>query len=181
MKFDTRKLRDGLAVLGWQGVAGAVLLLMAVALHYFVASAQSARLDALQHESSALKVRAAPAARGELAAAGGADEVARFYAYFSGPPSTEWLKKVYAAAAASNLVLERGEYRGTPVNEGRLLRYQVTLPVKGSYPQIRRFVDQVLTDVPVAAMDDISFKRETIGTTQIEARIRLSLFVGTRK
>jgi len=66
----------------------------------------------------------------------------------------------------------------SPDKTGKLARYQVTLPVKGSYVQIRQFVDQALIDVPVAALDDINFKREAIGATQLEARIKFTLYVG---
>ena len=85
---------------------------------------------------------------------------------------------MYAAAAAQKLVLEQGEYRLSSDKTGKLARYQVTLPVKGSYLQIRQFVDQALIDVPVATLDDINFKREAIGATQLEARIKFTLYGG---
>lgn len=180
MKAARRSWRAA-AVLGWQGALGAALLLAAGGLQLFVVSPRSARLDDLQHESASLKSRIERAAQGGLAEAGGAEEIGRFHAHFAGTAQTEWLRRVYAAAATHGLVLERGEYRGSPIQGGKLVRYQITLPVKGSYPQIRRFVDQILADVPVAAIDDISFKRESIGATQLEARIRLALFVGAGK
>ena len=106
------------------------------------------------------------------------EELNKFYGFFSGTPLTEWLNKLYAAAAAQQLVLEQGEYRLSSDKTGKLARYQVTLPVKGSYLQIRQFVDQALIDVPVAALDDINFKREAIGATQLEARIKFTLYQG---
>jgi len=50
--------------------------------------------------------------------------------------------------------------------------------VKGSYLQIRQFVAQALNDVPVAALEDINFKREAIGATEVETRIKFTLFLG---
>ena len=60
----------------------------------------------------------------------------------------------------------------------KLTRYQLTLPVKGSYRQIRGFIAQVLTDVPASALEEIGFRRDTVGTDRIDARLRLTLYLG---
>ena len=36
---------------------------------------------------------------------------------------------------------------------------------------------QVLNDAPVASLDEISFKRETIGNATVEAKVRLTLYL----
>lgn len=163
--------------IGWPGVLGGVLLLLAGTLTLSVVQPQSAQLAQLQNDNRSLKTRIALAARSGLPAAANQDDLSRFYAFFDGPGPTHWLDALYAAAAAQDLVLTRGEYRMTADRSGKLARYQVTLPVQGSYLQIRRFVAQALTDVPVASLDDISFKRDSITATQLEASIKLTLYL----
>jgi len=164
--------------LGWPGVLGLALLLGAAGVYVTVVQDRTARLVELKRESASLKSRIERAAKSGIPETGSVEELNKFYGFFSGTPLTEWLDKLYAAAAAQKLVLEQGEYRLSPDKTGKLARYQVTLPVKGSYVQIRQFVDQALIDVPVAALDDINFKREAIGATQLEARIKFTLYVG---
>jgi len=164
--------------LGWPGVLGLALLLGAAGVYVTVVQDRTARLVELKRESASLKSRIERAAKSGIPETGSVEELNKFYGFFSGTPLTEWLDKLYAAAAAQKLVLEQGEYRLSPDKTGKLARYQVTLPVKGSYVQIRQFVDQALIDVPVAALDDINFKREAIGATQLEVRIKFTLYVG---
>lgn len=170
--------RRALAVLGWPGVLGLALLVGAAGVYLTVVQDRAERLAELKRESASLKSRIERAAKSGIPETGSVEELNKFYGFFSGTPLTGWLNKLYAAARAQKLVLEQGEYRLNPDKTGKLVRYQVTLPVKGSYLQIRQFVDQALIDVPVAALDDINFKREAIGATQLEARIKFTLYGG---
>ena len=171
-------LRRGLINIGWPGALGIVLVLLAGGTTLFVVQPKVAQLAALKRENVSLKTRIEQAAKSGIPETGSQAQLAEFYGFFSGTATTEWLNKLYAAAAAQNLALEQGAYRLTPDKTGKLLRYQITLPVKGSYLQIRQFVMQALLDVPVAALDDIDFKREAINASQLEARIKFTLFLG---
>ena len=171
-------MRRALATLGWPGVMGLLLLVGAAAVYLTVVQDRTARLAQLKSESASLKSRIDQAAKTGIPETGSTEELNKFYGFFSGITLTEWLNKLYGAAEAQKLVLEQGEYRLSPDKSGKLARYQITLPVKGTYLQIRQFVDQALIDVPVAALDDINFKREAIGGTQLEARIKFTLYVG---
>jgi len=44
------------------------------------------------------------------------------------------------------------------------MRYQVVLPVKGSYPQVKRFLAQAMHDTPGLALDAISMQRDQGGS-----------------
>jgi Tfp pilus assembly protein PilO len=166
------------AALAWPGLLGLALLLLALGVYFAQVQPQTARLAALKQDSASLKTRIDQAAKSGIPESGNQDELGKFYGYFSDAALSDWLNKLYAAAAAHKLLLEQGEYRITPSKNGKLARYQITLPVKGSYVQIRQFVAQALNDVPVAALEDISFKREAIGATDVETRIKFTLFLG---
>jgi hypothetical protein len=92
--------------------------------------------------------------------------------------SDEWLAKIYATAERQHIVLETGAYKLAGAETGNLQRYQITLPLKGSHVQIRHFLSDILTEVPALSLDDISFKRETIDQTAVNAVIKLTLYLG---
>ena len=178
MNTATLSVRRAFATLGWPGMLGFLLLVGAGVMYLTVVQDRTTRLAQLKIDSASLKSRIDLAAKTGIPETGSTEELSKFYGFFSGVTLTEWLNKLYGAAETQKLVLEQGEYRLSPDKSGKLARYQITLPVKGTYLQIRQFVDQALIDVPVAALDDINFKREAIGGTQLEARIKFTLYVG---
>jgi len=90
---------------------------------------------------------------------------------------TRWIEEIYDAAADQQLSLARGEYVLTPVKDTRLTRYQITLPVRGSYAQIRGFITAAQASVPNLSLDEFSLQRQQINQAQDDARIRLSLYL----
>jgi hypothetical protein len=108
------------------------------------------------------------------------DQLATFYSYFAASDSApDWLDLIYQAAHQHNLKLEQGEYRVARERAGQLTRYQVTLPVKGSYLQIRGFLARALSDVPIASLDSIKFERQKVGDGSIEAKVKMTLYLGS--
>lgn len=87
------------------------------------------------------------------------------------------IKTLFGLAAKTGLVLSQGEYKGAYDQNGRLNTYQVTLPVKGNYRAIWQFGLLALRAIPFASLDEISFKREAIGDANVEARLRLTLYL----
>ena len=107
-----------------------------------------------------------------------AQQLVAFYKFFPEASSAPvWLDKIYSAARNQHLTLDQGEYRPAAEKAGRLMRYQITLPVRGSYLQLRNFLAAVLTDVPIASLDHISFERRRIGDPSINAKIKLTLYL----
>jgi hypothetical protein len=111
-----------------------------------------------------------------VSAPAGAAELERFYRRF---PTLDALQSelegLYAHARASRLQLAQGEYR---LEKGAgLAAYRVTLPVRGSYAQVRQFVGHVLKDMPTASLDALRFDRRKAGDTQVEAQVRLTIYL----
>ena len=88
------------------------------------------------------------------------------------------LRKLHRAARDQGLTLDQAEYRPLSEPEGNLTRYQIVLPAKGTYPEVRRFLVQAAGDVPGLAVDGVSFQRQQIGDAAVEAQIKLTLFLG---
>src|SRR5262249_2272198 len=87
------------------------------------------------------------------------------------------LRAVFDAAAAESLVIETGEYRFAREPGSKLVRYQMTLPVRGSYVSIRRFVVRALNEVPGLALDNLDLRRESVASRSVEARVLFTLYV----
>lgn len=106
------------------------------------------------------------------------DNLALFYAALGEQRYAEQqIKTLFALAGKAGVVLNQGEYKAGFDRNARLHTYQVTLPVKGSYNNVSKFSLMVLRTIPFASLDELSFKRDNIGETQVEARMRVTLFL----
>lgn len=107
-----------------------------------------------------------------------AEQLDRFYgALPEQTAATESLKAIYQAAATSGITLQRGEYRLLTEPGSSLARYQIVVPVQGEYAQIRGFLRQALALVPHMGLEEVSFERQSIAQSQIDARISFTVFL----
>ena len=87
------------------------------------------------------------------------------------------LATVLQQARASGLDLDQGSYEMASGKSRRVGRYTIQLPVAGSYPQLRQFIDATLLAVPAASVDSLRLQREKIGSATVAAEIRFTVFV----
>ncbi|MES2152926.1 MAG: hypothetical protein V4508_24375 [Pseudomonadota bacterium] len=87
------------------------------------------------------------------------------------------VKTLFGIAAKTGLTLNQGEYKAAFERSGRMHTYQVLLPVRGSYRAIWQFCLLSLGAIPFASLDELSFKRDSIGEPTVEARLRLTLYL----
>lgn len=171
------RMRLALAAIGPIAAAAAVLLFAAaMSLAWLLPkrALQSQRQSVAL--SQALKPQPLPA---PSAAPAGADQnLALFYDTLGERRYAEQqVKTLFALAQKTGLVLSQGEYKGAYEPNGRFHTYQVNLPVKGSYGAIWQFGMLALRAIPFASLDEISFRRDTIGAPAVEARVRLTLYL----
>jgi len=171
--------RRRLVRLSRTGIAG--LGLLAVCLTFYLSALRptEARLNRLQADMVSLHEKIRNAANSLHSNQDTpTEQLVTYYKFFPSQTSAPvWLSKIYQAAQSQNIQLEQGEYRATREKTGKLVRYQIALPVKGTYLQLRKFVAAVLTEIPIASLDHISFERQKIGDEVIEAKIRLTLYL----
>ncbi len=79
-------------------------------------------------------------------------------------------------ADAAHLSIDTGKYESTALKSGAVMTYQISFPVAGPYPQVRRFIDATLAALPAAAVTELSLTRKTIADDAVEAQIRLTVF-----
>jgi hypothetical protein len=107
-------------------------------------------------------------------------QLVAFYNFFPSERSIpDWVEKISATAAKNKLVLRQGEYQVIRDKASKLLLYQVTLPVKGTYPNLRGFIDDILAGVPFASLDNVKFERQKIGDDALLSTVTLTLHMGT--
>ncbi len=171
------RIRHAAKAFGVPGM-GAMLLFLTCALFLFVVLMPlQKQVQAIQSE--ALRFSARPKARIiQVVKSTPADELAQFYAFFPFEETiVDDMAKVYAAAAQQNLLLEQGEYRLAPERDSKLTRYGISLPVKGGYVQIRKFLAQALADVPNLALDSVTFGRQKADEAAINAQLQFTLYL----
>jgi hypothetical protein len=102
----------------------------------------------------------------------------RFSAVLGDPLDTEkQIKTLFSLARKTGLALSQAEYKLADDKNGRYRTYQILLPVKGSYSAIRNFCEKALLEIPFASLDEMGFKRESIATGRLEARLRFTLYL----
>lgn len=164
---------------GAAGLAGLVLILSAVSFYWALVPAELARLAELRLATATLHERLQRAAGSfDDDASTPEEQLGNFYNAFPAiGTAPDLLDRIYRAAERRGLTLMQGEYRARAERSGLLTRYQITLPVNGPYLQVREFLAEVLRQIPFIALDNVSFQREKIGETAVEARINLTLYL----
>ena len=167
------RLNAALERLGVAGVLGIGTLLACAA---FWTSALEPAKKELEAQRAALERLRARTPYQPVATNGRAEELRRFYNLFpTASGLTAELERLHRLARHSRLELAQGEYRLERRQSG-LWAYRVTLPVRGSYPEVRNFLSAVLKDMPGASIDALRFERKKADDAQLEAQLRITIY-----
>jgi hypothetical protein len=170
MKEQLSRLR---ADLGASGLLALGLVVLAFASNLFVVQPLQAKKAELENLLSA-RQKESP---GQPARSG--EKLAGVYRHLDrDEATTDWLAKLYAIGKATGVELQSGSYRTAPPAEnagGRIERYEIVLPVGGTYPQLRDFLGRALAEIPVLSLDQMSLKRESRSAGQVQAELKMTL------
>lgn len=86
------------------------------------------------------------------------------------------IKAILDAAAGHRLISTRAEYVRAVDANVQAETLQMTVPVKGRYSDVRRWVEEVLRTQAYVAVNELAFKREEVGLNQVEAKVRLTIW-----
>ena len=107
------------------------------------------------------------------------EQLAAFYRIFpSERDVTEWIGKIAAIAERDGLALEQADYKAERGPTGKLVRFQMNLPLRGEYRTIRRFLSDLRAEIPIVSLEQVQFERQKIGDTLVDAKVRLVIFLG---
>lgn len=93
------------------------------------------------------------------------------------PEASELIERLYHLAGAERISLARGEYALGVDPKTQLARYQIVLPVRGSYPQIRAFLRGLIGQLPTLVLEDLELQRKRIGDRELNGRLRMTLYL----
>ena len=146
-------------------VGTAALIVLAAAGVFFLLVLQPLKDERARLESVLKKNTSKP----------GANLVA-FYGFLESKEddTTDALAKLYAIGTATGVELQSGSYRTQPA-AGRLERYELQLPVSGSYSQIRDFLNRALAEIPALSLDQMALRRDGRNEATLHAELRLTL------
>jgi hypothetical protein len=159
--------------LGPLGVVSLALLAAAIAFATLV-------VQPLEAKSRGLAARLAGARATAQESPASGEKLAEFYDYLARPEqTTDWLAKLYAIGQATGVQLASASYASEQA--GRLERYQIVLPVSGSYAQMREFLDRSLAEIPVLSLDQMTLKRESRRDGAVQAELKMTLHMLAKK
>jgi hypothetical protein len=155
------------------GITGLAALLLFAAAGAFMALV----LQPLKEKGRVLESRAGMVRDAGANPAGNASaKVGAVYDYLKKPETTtDWLAKLYAIGAATGVELQSASYKTQATPGTRMERYEIVVPLTGSYTQMRDFLKRSLAEIPVLSLDQISLKRESRREGTVQAELHLTL------
>ena len=161
--------------LGALGMLALILIAGAAALHYYGVKPLEAKRDLLEERLARQAARDRASDARLLRDAAPAAKLAAFYRFLqTGEKTTDSLKKISTIARSAGVELASAEYK-LQKTDSHIARYEIALPLSGSYAHIRAFLDKALQDIPVLSLDQISFHRKNAGDANVQADARLTL------
>ena len=155
--------------IGMAGVAAIGLLAAALFFSNFMVRPLEERNALLKQSVSGKPNTAAPSG----------EKVAAVYAYLrKEEETTDWLAKLHGIGTATGIQVRAASYSTKPA-EGRIVRYEIVLPVAGSYTQIRDFLKRAQAEIPVMSIDQVTLKKDekkgAAPQAALHAELRLTL------
>lgn len=123
----------------------------------------------------AARVAAAPAPRGAAV-----DDVQRLAALravlLPAHEATSAVRRLVEITQPA-LAWQRAEFQHSDEAAPGVARLQISVPVSGEYRAMRRALQRALAEMPQLSLDQWQLRREQAGDSQLESRLRLSLWL----
>lgn len=161
---------------GWWGPLAVSALLAAAAIWQFELRPTAQQLE---HAEAALRIpRLEPAPKpADHKAATDKQRLDAFRAVLKPYREHTRIVRHIVATTGQDLQWTQAEFQQTRDSSLGVVRLQITAPVSGDYRRLRRGLERALREVPGLSLDQVSFRREQGSQTQLEARLKLSLWL----
>ncbi|MCY1286612.1 hypothetical protein D9M68_150100 [compost metagenome] len=179
MRVSRLILQERLQRLGWPGLAGSLCLVLALGHGLFGVLPAWRQVHALERQAQAgVELRQRIATGHAEAPVRPGHQLDAFHRSLPAQlDATSAIDRIYALAGQERIALERGEYALGVDPKTRLARYQILLPVRGSYPQLRRFLHALLGELPGLVLEDVDVQRKHIADSELNGRLRMTLYL----
>jgi len=170
------RVRRALYSLSWTGAAGIAALVFAAGFYIATLAPLKVQIDQGRQTLTDLYARHGRAAT-RIEPATPRHELDEFYTRLQTQENVaEVVRALHRNARAAGLRFERGDYRPQREASGKVLRYQIMLPLLGEYPKVRRFLAKSMDEEAALALDGIGFQKEN-SRGQLETQVNFTLFV----
>ncbi|QXI40708.1 type 4a pilus biogenesis protein PilO [Pseudomonas xantholysinigenes] len=180
MRVHSLMVHEAAARLGRVGLAATLVALLAVGLALAAVLPQWQAVRALRAAEADANTQVQRLARGELKVQVKPEQQAldTLRQQLPGQPqASELIERLYHLANAERISLARAEYALGVDPKTQLARYQIVLPVRGSYPQIRGFLQALIGQLPTLVLEDLELQRKRIGDRELTGRVRMTLYL----
>ena len=161
--------------LGLGGIGGLAAAMAGLAIYLFAVLPAEQLLQSSQDQLAKLRERPRAEAIAEPDDSASLDTFYRQFPAMTSLP--DLLDTLHTAAETQQIRLDHGEFKFGSGGEGKLLSYEITLPVKGSYTHLRSFIDVIAQKLPTMGLSGISVKREAVGDGQVQAKLNFILYL----
>ena len=172
------------ARLGMTGKAGLVLFVVAIIFFIGVVLPQDREIEVLKQRVETIKNRSPlqmNSKEGTDRRIGGDQALKIFYDFFPRIDSSPlWIGELVRVAKMHKVEINSSEFRMSHNEGSRLARYEMILPVSGSYSQIRAFIADALKSLPAMAITGVSIKRKSVKSTQLKMGLKVNLYLDSR-
>ena len=168
LQWTLVRTAERLGMPGQAALALALLALLYLGLMVWPAQQRLAALETMPARMDAPQAPAAPVLT----------PVNAFLATF--PPSgtlSAQLQSLFDIAEQYQLDLGEVSYKWERRQDERLQRYHVSFAIDAPYPDVRAFLADVLAALPHAALDQLSFNRDSVQVDTVQATVRLTFYL----
>jgi Tfp pilus assembly protein PilO len=163
--------------LGFAGLAGLAVAAGGLALYLLAVLPAERRAQSSAEQLLHLRMHSETAVA-ELSRIGDDAALGEFYGQFPVMQDLpEMLKTLHALAQKHGITLDSGDFKFGNIEGDKLLRYEITLPVKCSYPNMRSFVEEAAHKLPTMGLSEINLKREAVGDNMVQAKLDFVLYL----
>ena len=167
------------ARLGNAGKIGIGLLVVAIIFFLLAVLPQEAKLDELKQLVENIQIPVNQLSSDESTRKIGGDQALQiYYDFFPRIDSSPfWIRELVKIAKKQGVEINSSDYRLVHEQGVRLARYEMILPIRGRYKQIRAFMAEALEAIPAMAVTGMVIKREHVQTEQLDVRLEIDLYL----
>lgn len=89
----------------------------------------------------------------------------------------ELLGQIYYLAQAANISLSEAEFKEERTDKSHLLIRHLNFIVQGDYFQVRQFLSTSLNEIPVLALESLSFQKSRDNKDMLDVKISMTLYL----
>ncbi|SNR84609.1 Pilus assembly protein, PilO [Methylobacillus rhizosphaerae] len=160
-----------------KGKCGLLLTIICLVAALGIGWPQAKALQQLELETAAMKRSSNGLPRQQLAPSPQVALKAFYQMLPAEQEATLLLNQMLDIAEQHQLIPEKVDYVRNRQSTAQFSRYQLNLPLKGHYPDIRHFIADIMVAFPSIALSEITLKRDETQGDQVEARLKLTLYL----